>query len=123
MVSASAAFAQLDAGGFGPAVLPDDGVVDGQAGAAVPHHGGFALVGDADGAHVLGLNAGLEQHFAGGGQLGAPDFLRVVFHPAGLGVNLVEFALRLGHGAPARRQTRCCGNWRCPGPGRVGRSW
>ena len=32
---------------LGPAVLPDDGVVDGLAGQAAPHHGGFALVGDA----------------------------------------------------------------------------
>ena len=32
----------------GAAVLPDDGVVDRLAGAAVPHHRGLALVGDAD---------------------------------------------------------------------------
>ena len=37
---------QLGAGGFGPAVLPDDGVVDRLACFAVPHQGGFALVGD-----------------------------------------------------------------------------
>ena len=35
--------------GIGDAgVLPDDGVADGLAGFAVPHHGGLALVGDAD---------------------------------------------------------------------------
>ena len=30
-------------------VLPDNGLVDGLAGLALPHHRGFALVGDADG--------------------------------------------------------------------------
>ncbi len=35
-------------------VLPDDGVVDGLAGFAVPDYGGFALVGDADGGEVRG---------------------------------------------------------------------
>jgi hypothetical protein len=32
----------------------------------------------------------------GGGQLRAPDFLRVVLDPAGLWVNLRQFLLRLG---------------------------
>ena len=32
----------------GAAVLPDDGIVDGFAGLAVPDHGGFALVGNAN---------------------------------------------------------------------------
>ena len=47
------------------AVLPDDGVVDGCAGLAVPDHRGFALVGDADGGDVAGLQAGLGQCLAG----------------------------------------------------------
>ena len=36
----------------GPAVLPDDRVVDGLAGLAIPDDGGLALVGDADGGDV-----------------------------------------------------------------------
>ncbi len=51
---AQAALAQVDAGGLGAPVLPDDGVVHRLARFAVPDHGGFALVGDADGADVGG---------------------------------------------------------------------
>ena len=43
----------------GAAILPDDGVVDGLAGGAVPDDGGFALVGDADGGDVAGLHSAL----------------------------------------------------------------
>jgi hypothetical protein len=80
--------AQGYAGGFGTAVLPDDGVVQGQTRAPVPHHGGFSLVGDAQRLHLTGGDAGLGQGFAGRGQLGAPDLLWVVLHPARLWVNL-----------------------------------
>ena len=83
-----AAFAQRGARGFGASVLPDDGFVDGLAGLAVPDHCRFALVGNADGVHLLRANAGFGQHIARRGQLGAPDFQRVVLHPAGLGVEL-----------------------------------
>ena len=43
----------------GAAVLPDDGVIDGFAGGAVPDDGCLALVGDADGGHVAGLRFAL----------------------------------------------------------------
>jgi hypothetical protein len=79
---------QLGTGGFGATVLPDDGVVNRAAGLAVPDHGGFALVGDAHGVHVTGLQPRFYQHLAGGGQLGAPDFHWVVLDPARLRVNL-----------------------------------
>jgi hypothetical protein len=92
-----ALLAQLCAGGLGAPVLPDDGVVHGLAGLAVPQNGGFALVGDAHGAHVAGRDARLGQRLARGGELGAPDFQRVVLHPAGAGVDLGQFELRLRH--------------------------
>ena len=44
---------QLGADVGGAAVLPDDGAVHGLPGGAVPHHGGLALVGDADRGDVL----------------------------------------------------------------------
>ena len=91
-----AALAQGHAARFGAPVLPDDGVVDGLPRGAVPHHGGFALVGNAYRTHLLRADAGFEQHLAGGGQLGAPDFQRVVFYPAGVRVDLGN--LLLGHG-------------------------
>ena len=95
-----AALAQVGAGRFGAAVLPHDGVVDGQARFAVPDDRRLALVGDADGAHVAGVQAGLGQRVPGGGELGAPDFLRVVFDPARLRVDLCQFLLRLRHDMP-----------------------
>ncbi|MNM67892.1 hypothetical protein D3C81_794360 [compost metagenome] len=75
--------------------LPDDGVVDRLAGVFVPYHGGFALVGDADRRHLVEADAGLGQGFHQGSALGGPDFHGVVLDPAGLWVDLGEFAL--GH--------------------------
>ena len=49
-----AGFAQRGTDGLGTAVLPDDGMVDGGAGLAVPHHGGFTLVGHANGMNIFG---------------------------------------------------------------------
>ncbi len=46
------------AGLCGAAVLPDDGAVHGLTGDAVPHHGGLALIGDADGGNVFRRHAG-----------------------------------------------------------------
>jgi hypothetical protein len=57
-------------------VLPDDGVVDGLAGAAVPQHRGLALVGDADGGDVAWpVQARLGQRLARRCQLGLPDLV------------------------------------------------
>ncbi len=68
---------------------------------AVPQHRGFALVGDAYRPHSIGGNARFGQRVARGGELGAPDFQRVVLHPAGLGVDLGQFELRLRHDVAA----------------------
>ena len=46
---------------LGAAVLPDDGVVDRRAGAAVPDQRGLALVGDAERRDVLRTRAGLRR--------------------------------------------------------------
>ena len=56
--------------------------------------GGLALVGDADGADVGGLQPGLGDRLARGRQLRAPDLQRVVLDPAGLWEDLPELALR-----------------------------
>ena len=92
-----ALFAQGHAGRFGAAVLPNDGVVNGLAGAFVPHHRGFALVGDAHRRHLGGADAGFGQGLLRGGQLGLPNLHRVVFDPARLGVDLGDLLLRHGH--------------------------
>ncbi|MCY1401922.1 hypothetical protein D9M71_170490 [compost metagenome] len=75
--------------------LPDDGIVDRLAGLPVPHHGGFALVGDANGRYLVEADAGVGQGFHQGSALGGPDFHGIVLDPAGLWVDLGEFAL--GH--------------------------
>ena len=86
--------AQAVAQAGGAAVLPDDGAVDGLAGAAIPHHGGFALVGEAHGGDVGCSKACVCHDLARNRALAGPDVLRVVFHPARLGKMLCEFALR-----------------------------
>ena len=78
----------------GAAVLPDDGAVHGLAGGAVPHHGGLALVGDADRGDVFGGDAGLLQRLAAGRDGRGPDVLRLVLDPAGGRKMLREFLLR-----------------------------
>ena len=90
---------QRRAGGLGAPVLPHDGMVQRLACAAVPHHRGLALIGDANAGDVAGLQSGVLQCLSGRGQLGLPDFRCVMFHPARLRVNLTEFALRHGHDA------------------------
>gem|GEM_PF-4368867 len=95
-----AARTQVNAGGLGAAVLPDDGVMNGDARFAVPKHRGFTLVGDAQGAHLTRRDASFGQGLTGGGKLGTPDFQRVVLYPAGLRVDLGEFPLRHGNDAP-----------------------
>ena len=79
------------------AVLPHDGVVDGLARFLVPHNGGLALVGDADGRNILSSGIHLGQSLGRHCILGQPDFHGVVFHPAGLRKILGK--LLLGHAA------------------------
>ncbi len=84
--------ASADVGGA--AVLPDDGAVNGLAGDAVPHHRGFALVGDTDGGNVLGRDIRPLQRLAAGRHRRGPDVLRLVFDPARGRKMLREFLLR-----------------------------
>ena len=83
---------QPRAGRGGAAVLPDDGVMDGRAGFAIPDDGRFALVGDADGGDIGDGRAveGAADDF----QRRLPDFFGVVFDPAVLRIELLVFGLR-----------------------------
>ena len=74
-------------------VLPYYGITNRLVCMSVPNHGGFALVGDADGRDVRGLRAGVGQRAARGGELGVPDFHRIVLDPAGVRIVLRELAL------------------------------
>ncbi len=77
----------------GAPVLPDDGMVDRPAGRAVPDHGGFPLVGDADGGDIGGGHAGPGNRLHRHAELRGPDLLGVVLHQAGRGEELAEFLL------------------------------
>jgi hypothetical protein len=93
--------AQAGAGIGGAAVLPYDGAVDGAPRVPVPDHGGFALVGDADGGDVGTGDPRLLDGGAAGGGCGGPQVARVVLDPAGIGVMLRKFLLRGGDGLHA----------------------
>ncbi len=81
----------------GAAILPDNRVVDGLAGGAVPDNCGFALIGDADGGYLAGLCFGFGQGFQSNGDLRRCDLFGIVLDPSGLGKDLRELAL--GHGS------------------------
>ena len=90
-----AGLGQLPAQVGGPAVLPDDGPMEGSTRPSVPGHHGLALVGDADGPRhptVVGQPTG---HLRQGGAHAGPDLGGVVFHPAGSGIVLGQ--LPVGH--------------------------
>ena len=84
----------------GPGVLPDDRVVYGFAGRAVPKDRRLTLVGDAERAELLraqpGPGEGARHH---GLHLG-PDLGGVVLHPAGFGKDLPVLALVDGDDRP-----------------------
>ena len=95
-VAQSIAF-QLGADAVGACVLPDDGVVVGLAGRLVPHDGCFALVGDANGRKLRGVESRF-LHGAFDDVLRAcPNFQWVMFDPTGLGVDLLVFELVFRH--------------------------
>ena len=79
--------------GRGPAALPNDGVVNRFAGLAVPHDGGFTLVGDPDGGNIFGSGVDFGHRFGTDGVLGGPDLHRIVFDPTRMRVDLREFVL------------------------------
>ena len=78
----------------GAPVLPHDAVVDRLPGVGVPHDGGLALVGDADGGDVVAVDADLRDGLGHHRRLRAPDLVGVVLHPSRMRENLREFMLR-----------------------------
>ena len=110
-VLAAEAILPAIAGEFGDGIvdariLPNDGVADGLAGAAIPEDGGFALVGDANGGEVVRPQA-LLVHGCGDDLLRAsPDFFRIVLHPAGPRIDLLDaLSARAATTLPVRSKT------------------
>ena len=79
-----------------PAVLPDDRVVDGLSGLTIPHDGGLALVGDADGGDVSRPKVRAPQRLGCHRHLRRPDLAGVVFNPARMREDLLKLALSDG---------------------------
>src|SRR5262245_61654542 len=76
-------------------VLPDDGVVNGQATVAVPDHSGFALVRNADGGEIARAEVPRTQS-GGDRRLGIPpDLNRIVLDPSWSWIDLRVLYLRL----------------------------
>src|SRR5690606_36052641 len=75
------------------AALPDDGVVDRSTAGLVPDDGGFALIGNTDGGHLIVADTSLSQRLDKHGALGRPDFHGIVLDPARLRIDLSEFTL------------------------------
>ena len=71
-----------------PPALPYNGVVHAPSGIPFPDHGGFALIGDSDGCDVLRRHAGQTHGTAQRIHLGLQNHVGIVFHPAGLRINL-----------------------------------
>src|SRR5215470_1446690 len=78
-------------------VLPDNRVADRFPGATIPHHRRFALIGNADSGNIARLNAALAQSVCDNRLHALPDFLRVVFDPARLWIDLTMFSLSDGN--------------------------
>ena len=91
------------------AALPDDGVVDGLAGRALPEHGRLTLVGDSDGGDAGGADACLGDGCRDSGLDAGPDGLGRMLHPARLGEDLGEFPIRRGEHLEACVEQHGCG--------------
>ena len=103
---------------IGARVLPDDGVVPRTAGPRIPHHGGFPLVGDADGREVRPGEPGGAQG-AGDGLVDARgDLNRIVLDPSGAGQDLPVFELPPRDLAARRVEHHESACWWCPGRAR-----
>ena len=76
------------------AALPDDGTAHRLSGFSVPDDGGLPLVGDAESRDVLRPGADFFHGAATDEELGLPDLVGIVFHPARFWIVLGELPLR-----------------------------
>ncbi len=82
---------------LGAPVLPHQSRGDGLAGFFVPHHRGFALIGNAYGGNVAGQQACAAERFLHGRHLPCPHFFGVLLYPACLRRVYRQGPLRTGH--------------------------
>ena len=91
-----AALSEKITGGGCPAILPDNGVVDGATRGTFPDYGGFPLVRHTDGSDLTAVKNVILHDPGGHIRLCVPDLAGIVFDPTGTGVMLAEFPLRRG---------------------------
>src|SRR5436190_6680220 len=89
------------------AILPNNSVVNGVSGSAIPDHRGFTLIGHTDGGNISCFQSGFSQHFSGDSQLAGPNLERIVLDPSGLGKNLPKLLLSNGTNRPAMFKKDC----------------
>ena len=75
-------------------VLPNNGVVDGLPGAAVPYQSCLALIGNTQTRESLWRDARAADRVSECRELALPDLLGVMLNPSGLWENLRELLLR-----------------------------
>src|ERR1700739_1371336 len=78
----------------GAAVLPDDRVVNGFAGFAIPDDRGLTLVDDANGCNTGRARSGFGKSLGCDRDLRRNDLFRIMLNPAGTGKDLIELLLR-----------------------------
>ena len=70
--------------------LPHNGVMQPRAGFTIPQHGGFALIGNADGRNFSRVDAGIAHRGTQRFNLRGQDIAWIMLHPAGIGIVLRE---------------------------------
>ena len=83
----------------GATALPHDGVIDGLAAYAVPHHRGLALVGDTDGGDAVRMDAALKLDLHHHADLTGKHLRGILLHPAGAREAGFDATTRLGDDA------------------------
>ena len=83
----------------GATALPHDGVIDGLAAYAVPHHRGLALVGDTDGGNAVRMDAALKLDLHHHADLAGKHLRGILLHPAGAREAGFDATARLGDDA------------------------
>ena len=84
---------QLRAKRLGSAALPDDGGVHRLPRGAVPGDQRFPLVGDSDTVNLVRADVHLVQKLSADARLLVPDLLRILLHPARMGIRLPDLLL------------------------------
>ena len=77
----------------GASVLPDNGIMNGFPGFAIPNNGGFTLVSDPNAGDIFRRNAGLRHHGTNRCDDSCPDFFRIVLDLAGHRIDLAQLML------------------------------